>query len=130
MKINSKILAITMLSLFSLNCHAEPNIVGNYTCNRVSANGQTNNHTLNISKTDETYTFQWDDSNGNPTMYGTGLIQSKLPNVIATTFWNISNDENTGVEIFAIKSDDSLQGDWLLQSTKDNGSETCSRQQS
>lgn len=129
MKINIKALLFSMLTLFTLNCYAA-DVVGNYTCKRVNANGQFSNYAVSITKTDATYTFQWSENNGNPVMYGTGLIQSKSPDVVATTFWNVTNDENTGIEIFAIKPDGSLQGDWLLQSTNDNGTETCTRQKS
>jgi len=102
-------------------------IVGNYSCKRVDASNTTNTYPLAITKTGDTYTFEWDDSTGNPTLYGTGVMHPSMANVVSTAFWDPKNTDTVGVEVFEIKPDGSLQSNWVLQNSDQLGSETCTK---
>lgn len=104
-----------------------PSVVGNYTCQRVDPANASTTYPLVITQTNQTYTLEWDDANGTPVMYGTGIIHPGMTNVLSTSFWNPQDTATNGVEIFEIKPDGSLQGNWTLQSGKGIGSETCTK---
>jgi len=129
MKATTSIL-MTALCLIAVTAYADnassSNILGNYKCQRIEGSN-TNSYPVSITKTGDTYTIEWTDSAGNPLMYGTGVIHPNLPNVLSSSFWNISNTDMLGIEIFNIKSDGSLQADWVTQSGKTSGSETCTK---
>lgn len=113
------------LSLIAMSVYADTpsstsSLAGNYKCQRAGTS-----YTLTISSTGDTYTLEWDDSTGNPVMYGTGVVDAKS-SVLSSSYWNIANTDS-GIESWAIKSDGSLQSNWLSQSGKDNGTETCTK---
>lgn len=100
---------------------------GDYQCQRADASNNTSASTLSITKGKDTYTFEWDDSNGDPILYGTGVMVGSLPNAISVSFWDPKKPDAIGVEVFELKSDGSLQGNWTLQSDNKLGSETCTK---
>lgn len=133
---------ISALSLFAITAYADnaaptptpaptttstPNLVGNYKCTRTDASNNNTSYPLSITKTGDTYTLEWDSSNGDPQMYGTGIVHPNMTNVLASSFWDLKNSDISGVEIFSIKPDGSLSANWTLQSSKDVGSETCTK---
>lgn len=102
-------------------------IVGDYKCQRTNSANNMTSYPLNIKQTGQTYTLEWSDTNGSPVMYGTAVMHPNSKMVLPTTFWDLANTESNGLEIFSIKDDGSLQGNWLLQSTKDHGTEVCTK---
>ncbi|WP_115709575.1 hypothetical protein [Legionella sainthelensi] len=109
------------------NNAATPSAQGDYQCQRADASNNTSASTLSITKGKDTYTFEWDDSNGDPILYGTGVMVGSLPNAISVSFWDPKKPDALGVEVFELKSDGSLQGNWTLQSDNKLGSETCTK---
>jgi hypothetical protein len=125
-------LILSAICLITASVYAETttspdnSVVGNYKCKRTDATSYTVNYPLSITKTGDTYTLEWSDSDGNPVMYGTGVINPNMTNVLTSSYWNIANTD-TGVESFAINTDGSLKANWLAQSGKNSGTETCTK---
>ena len=120
---------ITVLSLSIVTSYADtaPSIAGDYQCQRTDASNETTTYPLSITKTNDTYTFEWADNSGNPVFYGTGVSHSNLPNVIASSFWDPKNPDTQGIEMIEVKPDGSLQASWVLQSNNQIGSEDCTK---
>jgi|SRR5579885_50719 hypothetical protein len=131
MKTTTNIFLIIALSLLTLTAYADTtvntNVTGNYTCQRTDSSNNTSSLPLSVIKTGDTYTLEWDDSDGNPSMYGTGVIHPGMANVLSSSYWSLTSSDISGLEIFTIKPDGSLQADWISQSGKDSGSETCKK---
>ncbi|KTD60302.1 hypothetical protein Lsan_2080 [Legionella santicrucis] len=106
---------------------ATPNAEGDYQCQRADSANNTSASTLSVTKGNDTYTFEWDDSNGDPILYGTGVMVGSLPNAISVSFWDPKKPDALGIEVFELKSDGSLQGNWTLQSDNKLGSESCTK---
>ncbi|KTC88426.1 hypothetical protein [Legionella cincinnatiensis] len=106
---------------------AAPNAEGDYQCQRADPSNNTSTSTLSVTKGNDTYTFEWDDSKGDPILYGTGVMVGSLPNAISVAFWDPKKPDAIGIEVFELKSDGSLQGNWTLQSDNKLGSETCTK---
>lgn len=107
--------------------NATPNPQGDYQCQRADASSNTSTSTLSITKGNDTYTFEWDDNNGDPVLYGTGVMVGSLPNAISVSFWDPKKPDAIGIEVFELKSDGSIQGNWTLQLDNKLGSETCTK---
>lgn len=144
---------VTALSLFSITTYADttstsdilnaptstgstsansnntsiPNAEGNYQCQRVDSSNNTNVYSLSVTKANDTTTFEWDNSNGDPVLYGTGVMVGSLPNAVSVSFWDPKKPDTIGVELFELKSDGSLHANWTLQSDNKLGSETCTK---
>lgn len=127
MKMIMKGMITTALYLFSISVFADTNIVGSYNCQRTDASGASTSYPMSIKKTADTYTFEWDDSSGNPGMYGTGIMHPNVTTMVSTSFWDITNSDVSGVMLYAIKPDGSLQGSWIMQSGKSSGTEVCKK---
>jgi hypothetical protein len=121
-----KIFLISILSLLSLNVFAN-NVAGNYQCTRTDANNVTNTYPLTITITGGTYTLQWQDANGFPTLYGTGVMAPNINSALSVVFWDAKSSDVYGNELFSIKPDGSLSSSWALQATKQVGTETCKK---
>ncbi|KTD10899.1 hypothetical protein Lgra_1865 [Legionella gratiana] len=106
---------------------ATPNAEGDYQCQRVDSSNNTTAPSLSVTKGNDTYTFEWNDSNGDPILYGTGVMVGSLPNAISVSFWDPKKPDAIGIELFELKSDGSLQANWTLQSDNKLGSETCTK---
>ncbi|WP_392537823.1 hypothetical protein [Legionella sp. 227] len=104
-----------------------PSPVGSYQCQWNGSLLANKNFTLTISQTGDTYNSEWDDSTGNPVLYGTGLMSSNVNNFLTTSFWGVTDNTISGVLSLAIKPDGSLQGNWISQSGKDTGTQTCTK---
>lgn len=102
-------------------------IVGNYKCQWKGGSLDNKNFSLTISKSGDTYNSEWDDDSGNPVMYGTGLMSPNINNALTTSFWSTTNSTLVGLLSITIKPDGSLQGNWISQSRKDTGTETCTK---
>ncbi|MBI2785502.1 MAG: hypothetical protein HYX60_04005 [Legionella longbeachae] len=109
------------------NSTSAPVLTGNYQCQRTDSANVMVPYDLTVTKTGDTYTFEWDDKNGNPAIYGTGVIHPNLNNVLASSFWDPTKPETVGIEMFEIKPDGTLQSNWVLQSQNQLGSETCTK---
>lgn len=103
------------------------NIVGNYACSGRDLNGGEYNNLLTVSSTGNTYTFQWNDRNGYPIEYGTGVVNSNLQNLVAVVYWSAKNLDQKGILAYELKPDGSLQGTWTARMESKIGTETCTR---
>ncbi|PWY57024.1 hypothetical protein DGG96_01145 [Legionella qingyii] len=101
--------------------------IGDYQCQRVDSANNTVAYPLTVSKTGDTYTLEWDNSNGEPVLYGTGVMHPNQTNVVASSFWDPRKPEVIGIQMIEIKPDGSLQSNWVLQSDNQLGSETCTK---
>lgn len=128
---NKCIYLISAVSLLSLTAYADststPSLAGNYQCQRTDASGNANTYPLTITVSGKVYSFEWDNTNGYPVLYGTGLMHPNKSNVISLSFSDPKNADNFGAEIIEIKSDGSLQANWVVQSANQIGSETCTK---
>ncbi|KTC89511.1 hypothetical protein OQJ18_08995 [Fluoribacter dumoffii] len=104
-----------------------PSLVGNYKCQWTGASLENKNLSLTISKTGDTYNSEWADDAGNPVLYGTGLMNPNINDFITSSFWSPTNNTLIGVLSLTIRADGSLQGNWISQSGKETGSETCTK---
>lgn len=103
---------------------AGPDVSGNYTCEGYDPFGKSNYaNPVTVTKTGDTYGFQWLSSNGYPLILGTGVYNN---NMLAVVFWDPKKQEYFGTEIYQVKGD-VLQGNWTLQAQKQVGTETCTR---
>lgn len=122
-----KILAVS-LSFITLIAYADiassASLAGTYKCQR-SNGSNTTAYTLTVASTGDTYTLEWDDHKGSPDIYGTGIVDANNT-VLSSSYWNVDNTEN-GIESLAIKSDGSMQGSWVSQSSKDSGTDICTK---
>lgn len=117
----------TKMSTSSTISNTAPVVTGTYQCQRMDSSNKTMNYALTVTKSHDTYTFEWDDSTGNPALYGTGVIHPNMPNVISTSFWDPAKPETIGIEMFQAQPDGSLQASWVLQTENQLGSETCAK---
>ncbi|HHT0594309.1 TPA: hypothetical protein ACTXXA_002710 [Legionella anisa] len=101
--------------------------LGDYQCQRVDGSNNTNSYPLTVSKSGDTYTLQWENSNGDPVLYGTGVMHPNMTNVVATSFWDPRKPDTIGIQMIEIKPDGSLQSNWVVQTDNQVGSETCTR---
>jgi hypothetical protein len=101
------------------------NALGTYKCLRTDPANNTKSYSLIVRKVGATYAFEWSDSKGDSALYGTGVISPNVPYFIASSFWDPYKPELVGVEVFEIKPDGTLQGNWVLQAENEIGSETC-----
>lgn len=101
--------------------------LGDYQCQRVDSANNTVAYPLTVSKTGDTYTLEWDNSNGDPVLYGTGVMHPNQTNVVASSFWDPRKPDVIGIQMIEIKPDGSLQSNWVLQSDNQLGSETCTK---
>lgn len=132
MKATNKIVYLLLvLSLVTMTAYADntgtKTLVGNYQCQRTDANNSVNSYTLAITDNGSTYTLEWDNANGYPVLYGTGVIHPDMKNLLSVSFSDPKNADTYGIELFAIKPDGSLQSNWALQSANQVGSETCTK---
>lgn len=134
---------VTVISLLSLNAYADDSsssssttpssasssssFTGNYKCQRTDASGTTTSDTLAITNSGKVYSFEWDSANGYPVLYGTGVMHPNKDNLITLSFSDPKNADNFGAEFFELKSDGSLQANWVVQSANQLGSETCTK---
>lgn len=128
MKDAIKYISITVLSMSFLTAYAvDTTPLGeNYECQRTDSSGNTVSYPVTVAKTKATYTFQW-QTGDTPVIYGTGVINPKVNNAISVIFWDPKNsDASYGVVLFSIKSDGSLNGEWIMRSGEE-GSETCTK---
>jgi hypothetical protein len=103
-------------------------LLGNYQCQRVDPSNNTNAYTLVISDNGgASYSFEWDNAAGFPVLYGVGIMHPSMNNIVNVSFTDPKDANNFGVELFEIKSDGSLQSNWVVQSTNQLGSETCTK---
>ena len=114
---------MSALSLLTVTAYADPTIVGNYNCQRTDATGSTSSLPLTVSQTGDTFTFQWNNANGYPTAYGTGVMTKSLNNMVSVVFWDAKDQNTYGNELFMMKPDGSLSANWTLQSDSKVGSE-------
>ncbi|STY28642.1 Uncharacterised protein [Legionella wadsworthii] len=101
--------------------------LGDYQCQRMDSSNNNVTNSLNVSKSGDTYTLQWENSNGDPILYGTGVMHPNMTNVVASSFWDPRKPDNIGIQMIEIKPDGSLQSNWIVQSDNQLGSETCTR---
>ncbi|KTC89629.1 hypothetical protein OQJ18_08395 [Fluoribacter dumoffii] len=102
-------------------------VLGNYQCQRADASNNTASYPMSITKTGDTYTLEWDSSAGDPVLYGTGVMHPNATNVIAASFWDPRKPDTIGIQMIEVKSDGSLQSNWVLQSDNQIGTETCTK---
>ncbi|KTD42137.1 hypothetical protein [Legionella parisiensis] len=111
----------------STNKAGTSSFLGDYQCQRVDASNNTASYPLTVSKSGDTYTLQWENSNGDPVLYGTGVMHPNMTNVVATSFWDPRKPDTIGIQMIEIKPDGSLQSNWVVQTDNQVGSETCTR---
>ncbi len=118
--------SITMIALFSLPLHAD-DISGTYKCSGYDPFVKASyNADLTVSKTGDTYRLQW--GTGGKDFAGTGMISKQFTNAIAAEYWNPSNQNNSGVILYKIQPDNTLEGDWTVSDQSMIGNETCKKQ--
>ena len=101
--------------------------LGDYQCQRVDSANNTAAYPLTVSKTGDTYTLEWDNSNGDPVLYGTAVMHPNQTNVVASSFWDPRKPDVIGIQMIEVKPDGSLQSNWVLQSDNQLGTETCTK---
>ncbi len=101
--------------------------LGDYQCQRIDSSNNTASYPLTVAKTGDIYTLEWDNSNGDPVLYGTGVMHPNMTHVVASSFWDPRKPDVIGIQMIEIKPDGSLQSNWVLQSDNQVGSETCTK---
>lgn len=109
--------------------NVNPNIIGNYTCKGYDPFDHGGNYTnyFSIIKQKNTYSIKWVDRNGYPTAYGTGIINSNLPDTLAVVYENMEDKKYTGIALYKIDADGSLKGIWTIKTDNKTGTETCTK---
>lgn len=103
-------------------------IVGSYACKgHDPINNNDYNNKLSVTKTGDTYSFQWTDDNGYPMAYGTGILNTNLKNIITVGFVDAKATDRKGILIYQISGDGSLQARWTLKTETKVGTETCKK---
>ncbi len=101
---------------------------GSYQC--VYADPTTHqNHQANltVTKLGDTYKFIW--MVDGKAYYGTGIFNKKVANVIAVSeYWEPINASNTGIAIYHITEDGSLEGNWAETNYGFVSDELCQKQ--
>ncbi|CAM2962476.1 Uncharacterised protein [Legionella steigerwaltii] len=109
------------------NNNSTSSILGNYQCQRTDASNNTVSYPMTITKTGDTFTFEWDSGTGDPVLYGTGVMHPNLTNVISASFWDPRKPDTIGIQMIQVKPDGSLQSNWVSQADNQLGTETCTR---
>lgn len=133
-----KLLLLSSLSICSLTSIAAttngssksestpPDITGSYQCKGYDPGGNSNyTNPITVTKNGDTYAFQWLNSSGYPFNLGTGIMIPNLNNVVSVVFWDPKKSDYFGTMVYAIGSDGTLDGGWVIQGTKKAGTETC-----
>lgn len=112
---------------FATPLFAEVDISGAYKCmGKDPLNKSDYAIDLLVTKTGETYSFKW---GGTGKEYsGTGLFSKNINNVIAVEFWNPNNQNTSGVILYQVQPDGTLNGDWTIADQRLTGSEICNKQ--
>lgn len=107
----------------------QTNLEGKYTCKGYDpfTKGNYVNY-YSITKTGDVYAVKWVDSKGYPTAFGTGIINSKSPNIFAVGYFNMFSKENTGVCLYQIAEDGTLNGRWTIKGDDKVGTDVCKKQ--
>lgn len=104
-----------------------PDITGNYKCRGYDPDDKGNyTNVISVKKMGANYSFQWLDNNGYPTAYGTGVVNTNLPNTIAVAYENLTYKTNTGIILYTFK-DGSLKGTWTFKGYHQLGSDNCQK---
>lgn len=115
-----------MLSLLSSPLYAA-DITGNYHCTGSDPFSKSDyTSELTITRTGETYGFKWGVAGKE--FSGTGVISRQGKDFVAAEYWNPSNENNSGVVIYKITDDNTLEGDWTVSEKNLIGSETCKKE--
>lgn len=127
-----RLMTLTTLALFSVVGFAAttsvPDITGTYQCKGFDPGGNSNYaNPITITKNSDIYNFQWLNSNGVPFNLGTGIFNSNIDNIVSVVFWDPKKADFFGTMIYEIKSDGSLQGNWVIQGTTKIGTESCTK---
>lgn len=139
MKTGKLLISIAISSLASLHLSAyagkqadtastttSTDIAGNYQCKGYDPGGNANyNSPLTITKNGDTYTLQWLNSNGYPYILGTGFMSNNVSDAFSVVFWDPKKADYYGTLLYAVKSDGTLTGSWVIQGTKVLGTESC-----
>lgn len=115
------------LSLCVLAAPAYADIAGSYKCTGYDPDDKSSyNADLMVTKTGDTYSFKWTESDSS--FSGTGLYSKSSADVVAAEFWNPKNQNKSGVIIYQAKPDGVLDGTWAYSDKATIGTESCKKQ--
>ena len=80
---------------------------------------------LRIVRLGETFSFKW--GVGGNDFGGTGIFSKASPNVVAAEFWSPSNNNNSGVIVYQVLADGTLDGTWAIADQGLIGTESCKK---
>jgi hypothetical protein len=106
---------------------ADPNIVGDYRCTVTDPfDSSVYEADLSISKSESTYKFKWIIQGR--TYFGTGIFSRNVKDVIAVSeYWQPIQENNTGIAVYKLQKDGSLDGHWAVTNKGLVGSEICKK---
>lgn len=118
---------VASFSLFPLLVQADIDITGPYKC--MGKDPFTKNDysiDLVISQTGGTYHFKW--GTAGKEFSGTGLFSKSVNNIVAVEFWNPQNENSSGVVVYQVQPDGTLNGDWAVADQALVGVEICKKE--
>ncbi len=114
------------MSIFSCMASASTDISGNYKCTGFDANVKSNyTSSLVIQKTGDAYNLMW--KSGDVSYTGTGIFSKTAPDTLATIFINPEEKIKSGVMIYQVKPNGSLDGSWVYVNNTVMSTETCDK---
>lgn len=117
-----------LIICFSTLANAEPNIIGSYKCTGYDPFKKVNyNSEFAILKTGETYQMKWLEVEENIKYAGTGFFSRTAQDLLVAEFWNTKNPNISGVIIFQVNPDNTLEGSWTFSDKHLIGYETCKK---
>ena len=119
-------LSLTLAIAIPFSVVADMDISGNYKCTGTDPFQKSSYQSdLTIAKLGDTFTFKW-GQNGKD-FGGTGILSKATPSIVAAEFWSPANNNNSGVIIYQIQTDGTLDGNWAIADQSLIGTETCKK---
>jgi hypothetical protein len=120
------VLSLTLAVALPFTVMADTDISGSYKCTGTDPfQKSTYQSDLSIAKLGDTFTFKW--GQGGKDFGGTGILSKAASNIVAAEFWSPANNNNSGVIIYQIQTDGTLDGNWAIADQSLIGSETCKK---
>lgn len=125
-----KLFFLACLSLLSISIYAQATggatFNGTYKCQGYDPYSKANYQfpTVVFTKNGDNYQIQYQDNQGNPVKYGTGVTLADSNNILSVITWPLKKNFYM-VSVYKLQPDGTLTSSWATEGQSQAGSETC-----